>query len=171
MQKTIVNVKTQEEYNTLMEHLEDLGGEWCNGEKPTHEKYWSQYKENTCINVSNIKELVYSNVSFYINDNRIITLNQYLSYFIGKGGIIYTNIKNNAGNSTIKTFMTNFKTLIKDLTRTEPNNTLIKAGILDSDESLTPLGVEALQDIVYKAHINQLVELANQIITAQEEKK
>ena len=53
LEKTAVNTLTQEEYNTLMQVYERGGWKWCTGELPTSENLWKDYKEKTCIKVSN----------------------------------------------------------------------------------------------------------------------
>lgn len=79
--------------------------------------------------------------------------------------------KNNASNSTIKTIMTNFKSIIKELTRTEPEKTFIEAGFMDSDENLTATGREALESILVKSHATELLTLATQVKAYNDSKK
>jgi hypothetical protein len=48
LKNTVVNVKTQEEYDELMNMYEKAGWKWCDGEKPSEYNGYKHYSE-TCI--------------------------------------------------------------------------------------------------------------------------
>ena len=49
----IVHTKTQEEYDRLMEHLEEKYIQWRGGGKSTNENIWSSYGKETIIFIQN----------------------------------------------------------------------------------------------------------------------
>ena len=63
----VINVRTQKDYDDLMEELERDGWMWSgimwSGIKPTEGLYWNEYKENTYINLEDYKKIYYSNYS------------------------------------------------------------------------------------------------------------
>lgn len=60
----VVHTKTQEEYDRLMQILEDKGYKWVIKGKPTELNIWAVHKENTCIRLEN-KGLGYARKGFY----------------------------------------------------------------------------------------------------------
>lgn len=53
LKNTVVNVKTQKEYDKVMEIFESFGWTWSDGEKPTEYNHWGEHEEKTCIRVEN----------------------------------------------------------------------------------------------------------------------
>jgi len=52
--KTVINTKTQEEYNELMKIFEKKGWFWYGwGEQPTYISVWDKFEKNTCIEYKN----------------------------------------------------------------------------------------------------------------------
>ena len=52
LEKTVVNLRTQEEFNEYMQMCEDAGWLRVSNKKPTEAKvFWNDYKENTCVEV------------------------------------------------------------------------------------------------------------------------
>ena len=48
---TVVNLKTQEEYNEYMKMCEKEGWKWAEGQRPMGFNGWTKYKEETCIKI------------------------------------------------------------------------------------------------------------------------
>jgi hypothetical protein len=76
-----VNVKTQEEYDELMEILKAQGYKWNSGVNPAVKKYWLkyywlEYKDETTIKISKHNRLSFSNKLCY-KGKPIITLEEY----------------------------------------------------------------------------------------------
>ena len=72
----IYNTKTQEAYDSLMIELEEKGFEWYSGHNPTHFKYWSDEKEDTCIEISG-KEISFNSIEWYKNEYPDISIIEY----------------------------------------------------------------------------------------------
>ena len=51
LENTVVNTKTQAEYDELMRIYEKAGWKWRGTGKPTGCILWREYKENTCIRI------------------------------------------------------------------------------------------------------------------------
>lgn len=66
--KVIYRTRTQEEYNWLIEQLEDADCWWRDGKNPTEVAIFRIYKSNTCVEVSD-KTLGYANFDFYKNES------------------------------------------------------------------------------------------------------
>jgi hypothetical protein len=60
--------------------------------------------------------------------------------------------------------MNTIKNTLKDLMRTEPEKTFIKAGFLDSEENITIKGREALEYILWNNNKDEIKKLADKII-------
>jgi len=71
---TVVNTKTQEEYDELMRIYEEAGWEWIGGGKPTKYNDWNVYREETCIPVKN--NIIYANLP-YFKGCAIISLSEF----------------------------------------------------------------------------------------------
>lgn len=73
---------------------------------------------------------------------------------------------------TNKTIMKSIKSTLKTLTRTEPEKTLYKAGLIDENNELTILGVAAVEELMYaefyEANKDKLKEIAEAIIAERE---
>lgn len=67
-----------------------------------------------------------------------------------------------------KTLMSRMRTTIKNITRTEPNKTFVKAGFLDENENITHDGFEALYHILWNQNEEKLKALAEEVIKEQE---
>ena len=63
----IYHTETQVDYDALMVELEVKGYKWLSGHKPTHFKYWSEDKENTCIEISG-KKINFNSIEWYKED-------------------------------------------------------------------------------------------------------
>ena len=63
---TIYHTETEEDYNSLMVELEKQGFRWYSGHNPTHLKYWSDWKEDTCIEISGKKITFNSIATFFV---------------------------------------------------------------------------------------------------------
>ena len=61
---TIYHTATQEDYNSLMVELEKQGFTWLSGHKPTSKNYWSDEKEDTCIEISG-KEISFNSIEWH----------------------------------------------------------------------------------------------------------
>lgn len=66
--KVIYRTRTQEEYDWLIEQLEDADCWWRDGKKPTEVAIFRIYKSNTCVEVSD-KTLGYADFDFYKNES------------------------------------------------------------------------------------------------------
>lgn len=66
--KVIYRTRTQEEYNWLMEQLQEAGFKWDDGESPTKFNDWPEYSTETCIRLEN-KIIRYADFYFYTNDS------------------------------------------------------------------------------------------------------
>lgn len=73
---TIYHVETQEDYNSLMVELEKQGFIWDSGHNPTHFKYWSKNKENTCIAISG-KKITFGSIEWYKEEYPDISIIEY----------------------------------------------------------------------------------------------
>lgn len=76
-----------------------------------------------------------------------------------------------AETTTNNTIMSSVKTIIKKITRQEPEKSFVKAGFLNENEEVTDKGREALEYVLWEANKEELKTLAAQIIEAEEEKK
>ena len=68
--------RTQEDYNSLMVELEKQGFIWYSGHNPTHFKYWSEDKEDTCIAISG-KEITLNSIEWYKEEYPDISIIEY----------------------------------------------------------------------------------------------
>lgn len=68
--------RTQEDYNYLMVELEKQGFIWDSGHNPTHFKYWSEDKEDTCIATSG-KKITYGSIEWYKDEYPDISIIEY----------------------------------------------------------------------------------------------
>ena len=68
--------RTQEDYNYLMGELEKQGFIWDSGHNPTHFKYWSEDKEDTCIEISG-KKITYGSIEWYKKEYPDISIIEY----------------------------------------------------------------------------------------------
>lgn len=77
LKNTVVRVQTREEYNELMQLLEENGFKWASGDKPTtHEDYWNDLHSRTCIRIIS-REITFDSVAFEESKGtKIITLKQ-----------------------------------------------------------------------------------------------
>ena len=66
--KGIYRTRTQEEYNWLMEQLQEAGFKWDDGMLPTKFNDWPEYSTETCIRLEN-KIIRYADFYFYTNDS------------------------------------------------------------------------------------------------------
>ena len=66
--KAVYRTKTQEEYDWLMEKLEEAGCVWTTGRKPTELDTFHIYKSDTCIFLED-KKLIYAGFDFYKNES------------------------------------------------------------------------------------------------------
>ena len=66
--KAIYHTRTQEEYNWLMEQLQEAGFKWDDGMLPTKFNDWPEYSTETCIRLEN-KIIRYADFYFYTNDS------------------------------------------------------------------------------------------------------
>ena len=72
----IYNTRTQEDYNSLMVELEKQGFIWDSGHNPTHFKYWSEDKEDTCIAISG-KKITFGSIEWYKEEYPDISIVEY----------------------------------------------------------------------------------------------
>lgn len=70
-----------------------------------------------------------------------------------------------------KTIMSSFKSLLKKVTRTEPEKTFVEVGFMDENGDVTPSGQEALTHIIWKEKETELKALADQIKEASNDSK
>ena len=69
--KVIYHTKTQEEYDWLMEKLEEAGLMWAGGSSPTAPKQadnWRRYSTETCVNCED-ERIVFGDFDFYKNES------------------------------------------------------------------------------------------------------
>lgn len=69
--KVIYRTNTQEEYDWLMEQLEEAGCKWSSGYLPTKANYWRRYFTETCINF-NDDGITFADFDFYKNKSEYI---------------------------------------------------------------------------------------------------
>lgn len=62
-----------------------------------------------------------------------------------------------------KTLMSNITSIIKNITRTEPEKTFVKVGFIDEQENITEKGKEALSYILWQQNKEKVKELADKI--------
>lgn len=73
--KTVVNVKTQQEYYDLMDILQDNGWMWSTTKTPKDINLWGVYKTETCISIDDKKNMMYCDREYYIKKGySIVTL-------------------------------------------------------------------------------------------------
>ena len=72
----IYHVETQQAYDELMSELEVKGYEWHSGYKPTYSNYWSEDKEDTCIEISG-KKLTFGTIKWYKKKHSNIPIIEY----------------------------------------------------------------------------------------------
>lgn len=65
--KVIYRTRTQEEYDWLMEKLEEDGARWASGSLPTEINRWVRYFAETCIYPYE-QTITFSDFDFYKND-------------------------------------------------------------------------------------------------------
>ena len=76
LKNTVVNTKTQEEYDELMKIYEDGGWEWNYKIKPTAMSSWSLHKADTCVRVQN--RFGHADKDWYEDEGcKIITLEEF----------------------------------------------------------------------------------------------
>ena len=63
MEKIVINVRTQKEYDELMEIYENKGWFWNDWAEPALYKNWDTYKENTCVRYEDI--FWYADIDFF----------------------------------------------------------------------------------------------------------
>ena len=66
--KVVYRVRTQEEYDWLMEKLETDGFRWSDGSLPTEADVWGLYLSETCINFNDMI-ITFSAFDFYKNES------------------------------------------------------------------------------------------------------
>lgn len=70
-----------------------------------------------------------------------------------------------------KIIMTNLITTFKNITRTEPNKTFVKAGVMNEDLSLTSEGKELFIQFMFDKHATEFKTEVVDAILAEQEKK
>lgn len=65
--KVIYRTRTQEEYDWLMDRLDEIGCRWLNGAKHTKIDVFREYGLNCCIRLANQK-MTHQNFDFYKNE-------------------------------------------------------------------------------------------------------
>lgn len=77
--ETVINVRTQEEFDTLMEKFRVLGLAWYNGDQPGDQNEFDSYRNETCVRIDH-DGLVYGDEPYYRSDPsyRIISLQDYM---------------------------------------------------------------------------------------------
>lgn len=78
-EKIVINVRSPKQYDDFMKMCEEQGLKWSGGNLPTKQYYYNFYKEETCINLNNLKELSYCDIDFYKNYGyKIITYKDFM---------------------------------------------------------------------------------------------
>lgn len=72
---------------------------------------------------------------------------------------------------TKKTIMSNLITTFKNITRTEPNKTFVKAGVMNEDLTLTSEGTELFIQFMFDKHATEFKTEVVDAILAEQEKK
>ena len=72
----IYRTRTEADYDALMFELEKQGFVWDSGHNPTHFKYWSEDKEDTCIAISG-KKITYGSIEWYKDEYPDISIIEY----------------------------------------------------------------------------------------------
>ena len=75
LKDTVVNLRTQAEYDEFMRICEKAGWFWDSGARPTKKNYWDGYRGNICISCRN--EFYYSSKKYFQEGYEIITLAQF----------------------------------------------------------------------------------------------
>lgn len=70
-----------------------------------------------------------------------------------------------------KTIMSNLITTFKNITRTEPNKTFVKAGVMNEDLTLTSEGTELFIQFMFDKHATEFKTEVVDAILAEQEKK
>ena len=145
--KTVVNLKTQEEYDEYMQMCEDAGWVWRSGDKPKSFNKWPDYEEETCVDVSNNFE--FGDIDYHqITNYTIITLKELKEL------------------NNIKTM--SIKETLKKLTLGEPNKTFYKVGLMDVDGNWSKEVKDFAMDEILTAHMQstefqeKMLKLANE---------
>jgi len=75
----VVHTSTQEEYDELMDILDNRWRTWCGWDTIKGFNAWNAFKQDTCINIStNLNTIVFSELVYYIkNWYTILSLNDY----------------------------------------------------------------------------------------------
>ena len=63
-EKIVINVKSQKTIWWTLWKCEEQGLKWGSGSFPTQESYYNKYKEETCINLNNLRGLSYDGINF-----------------------------------------------------------------------------------------------------------
>lgn len=64
-EKTVINVRSQKQYDDFMKMCEEQGLKWGLGNLPTKDNVYNDYKEETCINLNNLMWLSYSSINYF----------------------------------------------------------------------------------------------------------
>jgi len=152
LRKTVVNIKTQEEYNELMKIYEDAGWMWDGDNEPTTSDIWDEYRERTCVEAENLFVYGYTD-SWKRGGYKIISFQEFLE------------IQGLKGHKNI------LKTMNKTLKRVLNANlrAIYKAGYINGDLEFTDKGRKVLEAILLEKYELQLAKEAKEEL--KEEKK
>ncbi len=78
-EKIVINVRSQKQYDDFMKMCEEQELRWSTGYLATTKNFYNNYKENTCIDLNNLKCLYYCDIDSYKNDGyKIITYKDFI---------------------------------------------------------------------------------------------
>ena len=181
---TVVNTKTQKEYDELMRICEKGRWNWY-GVAPTEINNWNSLKENTCINVSD-GCLGYSSIGYYKEEGyKIISLQDFkreqgMAYKVSSN--LYNSILMSSdyvyagtitGYSTPKVVNNKNKNMsvIKNIFKTKERKALEHYNIVNGDGGLTGIGQSEFVDYLYETLKEKRCAFIKKIIEAYKEEK
>lgn len=157
----IVHTQTEDQYKSLRGKME-LDN-------------WDLHKYHTCVRISADHEtMAYDRLSYYkglpvYRSYNFVTYDEYIAIRDGVKKEVKNEVKEHVTN-VIKNTM-NIVDKVKFALKTEPEKSLIKAGIFDREESLTADGRAVLEMILVEKFKDELKANADIIIKADEQAK
>ena len=191
LSNTVVNTKTQQEYDELMEICERGGWKWCDGRVPTDDNCWVKYKENTCVKACDY--LTYSPINYFKGEGyQIISLQEFkreqgMAYKVSSNlydSIPISGAVNPTGSGAYYDFLNTFFTapkvvnnknkimsVIKNIFKTKERKALEHYNIVNGDGGLTSTGQSEFVDYLYETLKEERNAFIKKIIEAYKEEK
>jgi len=136
MEDIIIHCPTKDEWVKVQEELFKRGIYWCYGDKEIF-KSWGDYEKESCLRVEYNRIYSYCNKEYYqkhYSHIKIITAKEFLT----------PSSEQNKPAENKMSIIDNIKLARKS----EPENSLVQAGLMNMDETLTAEGESVLKDIL-----------------------